>query len=232
MLRFATFEALGVEAAALSDRGDGGCGWGVGETVARTACVRDCGGDAAALVAPAQVHGARVLPVSGAHRGRGAETRDGAPEADALISNTPGLPLGISVADCVPVFLFDPVKRAGGVIHAGRAGTQAGITAKALRLLGETYGVQPQDVHALIGPSAGLCCYEVSEELAGAFRAAGYPTRGRNLDLWAGNRLQLEAAGVPAERIEITGYCTICGDRFFSYRRGDKTARNLALLIL
>jgi len=149
-----------------------------------------------------------------------------------MATDRPGLPLAVFVADCVPVYIFDPVRRAAALVHAGRAGTQQNITGAALAVLRRAYGTNPSDVHIHIGPSAGPCCYEVSVELARAFRGAGLPASGRRLDLWGANRLQAEAAGVPRAQVACSGICTICDGRFYSYRRGDGLSRNMALLML
>jgi len=149
-----------------------------------------------------------------------------------MVTDVAGLPLAVFVADCVPVYLFDPQRRATGLVHAGREGTRQQVGPKALHVLTREFGSRPGDVHALIGPSAGPCCYEVSTAIAQDFARAGLPVRGRHLDLWQANARQLVAAGVPEEQVAISGMCTICDGRFHSYRRDGGSARNMALLAL
>jgi YfiH family protein len=155
-----------------------------------------------------------------------------APVGDALITARPGLPIGVAVADCVPVFLFAPDSRTGGIVHAGREGTRQQIAGKTVLRLQEVFGTAPESVHALIGPSAGPCCYEVSVEMAQACAAEGIPVRGRYLDLWEANFRQLCAAGVPAQHVTVSKHCTLCGVGFHSYRASGTAARNLALFCL
>ncbi len=136
------------------------------------------------------------------------------------------------VADCVPVYLLDPETGGGGLVHAGREGTYRGISPLAVEAMQREFGTKPTDLHALIGPSAGPCCYEVSPELAHAFAEAGLPVDGRHLDLWQANAQQLTAAGLSPGRITVSGICTICDGRFHSHRAQPNAGRNMALLML
>lgn len=97
-----------------------------------------------------------------------------APKADALITNTPGLLLGVQTADCVPILLADTRRRAVAAIHAGWRGTLARIATKALGRMSMEFGTEPRDVVAALGPAIGRCCYEVGPEVAQAF-AAQFP---------------------------------------------------------
>jgi hypothetical protein len=98
-----------------------------------------------------------------------------APRADALITGTPGLLLGVQTADCVPIFLADTRRRVVAAIHAGWRGTLARIAVKTLGQMRMEFGTQPRDVIAALGPAIGRCCYEVGPEVAQAF-AAQFPT--------------------------------------------------------
>lgn len=173
-----------------------------------------------------QVHGKRVLT--------------GAPswfehEADAAVSDDPGLLLVVSAADCLPILFFDPTSGAVGAAHAGWRGTLAGIAAEVVAVLGREYGSDPAGLRVVIGPGIGVCCYEVSHEVASEFSAAGFsracfgPGRGErpHLDLVRANREVLSRAGVPAEAVNTLGRCTSCEDgTFFSHRRdAGKTGR-------
>jgi YfiH family protein len=99
---------------------------------------------------------------------------DEAPRADALITATPGLLLGVQTADCVPILLADTRQRVVAAIHAGWRGTLARIAVKTLGRMEMEFGTRPRDVIAALGPAIGRCCYEVGPEVAQAF-AAQFP---------------------------------------------------------
>ncbi|MBI4559012.1 MAG: peptidoglycan editing factor PgeF [Candidatus Hydrogenedentes bacterium] len=235
MIRFQEFERLGVSAAACSDQSDGDCRVGEGcnniENVRRF-CT-NFGIEVHQLVQIRQVHGNRVIRLRQNPAGGGAESgiRPLA-DADGLMTDVPGQALAVFVADCVPVFLYDPKRRVGGLLHAGRQGSYSNISGHAIETMASEFGSHPADVHALLGPSAGPCCYEVSPELAKAFAAKNLPVNGRYLDLWETNAQQLTAAGVPLKQIIVPRLCTICSGRFHSYRAHKTPARNMAVLVL
>ncbi len=233
MIRFPELETLGLVTAAFTDKSDGDCSLSTGgEAARRRACSR-LGMDFEALVCGQQVHGVTVAEVDAADKGRGGSVwSEGLPDTDGLITRRAALPLAVLAADCVPVFLYDPERRAGGVIHAGREGVRQGIAAAAVEAMRLRFDCRAANIHVVIGPSAGPCCYEVSPEMAAAFEALGLPTRGRMLDLWAANRAQLEGAGVPGEQVAVSGQCTICSGAYHSYRAAPETGRNIGLFML
>lgn len=164
------------------------------------------------------------------------------PDCDALITDEPGLALIVTAADCVPVFLYDPVRRAVGAVHAGWRGTVAGICAQAVAAMERTYGSRPADILAAVGPSIGPCCYEVDDVVADPLKAyygvastqCLTPVPGKEskymLDLWEANRQDLLRAGV--RRVQISGECTSCGvGRLFSHRAEAGTAGRGAAVI-
>ena len=164
-----------------------------------------------------QVHGHRVVQAS----------KPGpAMEADAVVSDQPGLAACVSIADCVPILLADPVGGSVAAVHAGWRGTLARAAAHAVRVLEREHGARRGDLLAAVGPSIGPCCYEVSEDLAARFRdqlgpGAGNPRGARSrVDLWLANAVVLREAGLGRDHIEIVGRCTACEpERFFSHRR-------------
>lgn len=225
MFHFEPLLCLGARVAAMSDVGDGDCRLDDdADAEPRRRFLQACGVEPSRLVVGRQTHSANVAVVTSADRHF--------PNTDGLITNREGVPLGVSVADCVPVFLFEPVARAAGVVHAGRIGTFANISGAAVNAMCDALECDPARIHAVIGPSAGPGAYEVSEEIAEEFRAAGLPVRGRLIDLWRANALQLERSGVPAAHIHITGICTITSGRFHSHRAHGNGARNLAVISL
>jgi polyphenol oxidase len=154
---------------------------------------------------------------------------------DALLTNRKGIGLAISVADCIPILLYDPVTKTIGGVHAGWRGSRDRIVVKAVDRMRKEYGVNPEKLVVYIGPSAGACCYEVGEDVASIF-GEGYTLRrdGRkpHVDLKTWNRDLLVDSGVKAENIDTAAECTICSDGLFhSYRRdGAHSGRMLAII--
>jgi YfiH family protein len=189
-----------------------------------------------------QVHGDGVRVVGTEEVGRGrASFEDGLPQTDGMIVRGPGIAIGVFVADCVPLLLYDPERHLAAAVHAGWRGTAAGIAAKAVRCLAEHFGTRPSDLVVGVGPAVGPCCYHVSEQVAEAIRQAVGPdaVAARRDDHWCAdlaeaNQRQLLAAGVSGDRIELSGICTSCNhDEFFSERKlGKPTGRFAALIAL
>jgi YfiH family protein len=155
---------------------------------------------------------------------------DGTPEGDASDALAPGELLGIETADCLPVLLVDPVGRRVAAAHAGWRGTVASVASRAAEAL-IAAGSSPGDLLAALGPSIGVCCYEVGPDVEEAFGPAGAPffrpgPRGRaHLDVRAANRAQLLAAGLRAEAVHDVADCTYHqAERYHSYRRDGKGA--------
>jgi len=168
---------------------------------ARRAFARAVGVDPERITAAGSVHGSAIARVEGAERGVAG--------VDGLVTNRPGVALFATFADCYPILLWDPMRRAAGLVHAGWRGTAAGVAAAAVHAMVEHFGSAPEDIRAGIGP--GICgsCYEVGEEVASRFdRAFSAPGAGdrRLLDLAAANAAQLKATGV--WRIYQSGLCT------------------------
>ncbi len=152
-----------------------------------------------------QVHGAEVAVVT-------AESPRHTPGVDGLMTNVPGLLLGIHVADCGPVFIVDPVKQAVALLHSGKHGSALGITSRAIAQMGDAFGSRPEDLVVQLGPCIRVPQYDVdfvAQILSGAV-----------------------AAGVPAAQVHDCGTCTaLHPDIYYSYRREmGKTGRLLALL--
>jgi polyphenol oxidase len=192
------------------------------------------------LVGVRQIHSGTVRTVrdaDGAREGR-LQTADGKAvlEGDGLITNVPGVLLGVGTADCVPVLVVDVEKRVVAAFHAGWRGTVARIVERGAALMESEYRSRVEDLIAAVGPSIGACCYKVGAEVRSEFGAQfGYAeelfSRGdageMRLNLWEANRRQLVDAGVGVERISVVGECTACSRdgsgalRYFSHR-GEK----------
>ena len=159
------------------------------------------------------------------------------PEADASLTGDPGGLLAIETADCLPVLLVDPVERRVAAAHAGWRGTAAGVVRKTLREFGRK-GSPPERLIAALGPSIGVCCYEVGPEVEDAFGPPNAPffrlgSGGRkHLDLKAANRAQLIEGGVRENQIDNVDLCTCCRkDLFFSYRRDGAQAGRMISVV-
>ena len=232
MYRFESLLNAGAIVAAMSDGGDGDCGWDGAGAGGRDTFLREAGVRPESLYALRQVHGCQIRCVDGKQRGQGAQSAGKAlGDGDGLITMTAGIALGVTVADCVPVLLFDPVSRAIGAFHAGREGTTAGIALAGLERMISEFSVNPADLRAVIGPSIGPCCYEVSEEVCQRCARQGVIAEGRHIDLWASNREQLLRGGIKTAHIEMSAHCTCCATGFFSYRRQATKCRNLAVIM-
>jgi YfiH family protein len=150
---------------------------------------------------------------------------DGLPEADAALAEGPGCLVGVETADCLPVLLVDPRRRAVAAAHAGWRGTAIGVVRAAVGAL-LSGGSMAEDLVAALGPSIGRCCYEVGGDVVAAFEPWGRAffepgPRGRpHLDLRAANARVLVEHGLAPERIHHVPDCTFCqGDRYHSFRR-------------
>lgn len=163
---------------------------------------------------------------------------------DASVTNCPGLLLGVQTADCVPILLVDPKKRAVAAVHAGWRGTLQRIVVKAIGQMQMHFGSKPADLLAAIGPAIGGCCYEVGTEVAIQFQSQfaeaskwfaefrtgdepdpiqwlnmmppGHQPPPKNvlLDLKKANRAQLLGASLRAPNIFVSGLCTACRRHF------------------
>ena len=178
-----------------------------------------------------QVHGATIHEADKAD----GTTLGTLPEADALVTDRPGVLLVTRHADCPPVLLYDARRRVLGLAHSGRKGTLANIAGALVERMQQRFGSEPGELLASVGPGIRGCCYEVGPEaLDGALgpgSAEPYVERrsGRlYLDLQAMIGAQLRAAGVGAVWGETDGECTCCGSaRLHSYRR-DRTTHRFA----
>ncbi len=184
------------------------------------------GFDPASVVRGEQVHGDNVRMVE--HPGNYSGT-------DALVTNRRDLLLAVSVADCVPVLVVDNSTQTVSAVHAGWRGTAKRIVAKTMEYLINENHSDPENIFAFIGPSAGTCCYEVGEDVAGNFSQEYRVDADENgrckLDLKRANFTQLTESGVPAKNIDVSDACTICGEDFHSYRRdGTASGRMLAVI--
>lgn len=189
-------------------------------TPERRAFAAELGVEADALTFGGSVHGAEVARVDSPGGVVGG--------CDALVTDRPDTPLFATFADCYPIVLYDPVRRAAGLVHAGWRGTAAGVAANAVAALARECGSRPADLLAGIGP--GICgrCYEVGAEVADRFAAEHVEPRGDGrflLDLAAANRAALLGAGLKPDHVFVHGACTFEDERLPSHRRDADGAR-------
>jgi YfiH family protein len=146
--------------------------------------------------------------------------------ADAVVTDKRGILIGVLVADCVPILLYDPGRKITGAVHAGWRGTAAQILKNALSVMQETYDSVSADVLVAIGPSIRQCSYEVGAEVKIAVESATgegdyYHGHGDKyfIDIAAANKRQALAMGVPEKNIWESEECTFCNpDKYYSYR--------------
>jgi YfiH family protein len=196
------------------------------------------------LVTLGQIHGTNVHRVSAADAGRGATP--GSPQiglGDALMTDAPGPVLMTLHADCQPVFLADPERRAVAVAHAGWRGTVADVVGATVAAMTEAFGSRPHDIRASLGPAIQSCCYDVGGEVVTAWRerAGSEATAALSVEgdrvrfsLMAANSLLLLRAGIPEGNIEQSTICTRChGEEWFSHRgQGPHTGRFGAMIAI
>ena len=177
-----------------------------------------------------QVHGSRVAIVD-----RPDIRREDLEGYDALITNLPGVAIGVRTADCVPILLSDPGKSVIAAIHSGWKGTVQMISRKVIGILEDRYGTKPSDLQAAIGPCIGPESFQVGEDVAAVFKDAGFPMDriwqfmgpkgkkpmegGHHINLPEACRWTLLEAGVPEESILVSGIDTYIDPSFYSARR-------------
>jgi YfiH family protein len=195
-----------------------------------------------------QTHTTNVIVVDEKDAGNGIVRPLPYDDVDGLITNVKDMPLVTFYADCVPLFMYDPVHEVVALSHSGWRGTVGKIGKVTIEKMAEHFGTVPADVICGIAPSICRNCYEVSADVADAFVGA-FGEENRDvilkpsvfnpddsdkfmLDLWAACKLVFLEAGVPEVNIEITDYCTRCNpDLFYSHRIMGANRGSLAAFI-
>ena len=202
------------------------------------------GFDCESLVCSDQTHTTNIRVVTEDDRGRGFVRPKDYRDVDGMITNVPGLTLATFYADCVPLYFVDPVKRAIGLSQSGWRGTVGKIGKKTVERMEETYGSDPVDIRAVIGPSICQDCYEVSGDVIDEFRQAfseeSWPdlyyakANGKyQLNLWKANELIFREAGILPEHIAVTDLCTCCNPGLlFSHRASHGRRGNLGAFLM
>lgn len=213
------------------------------------------GKDAKEIVCSQQTHTTNVRKVTSADKGKGVTKAQDYSDVDGLITNESGIILTTFFADCVPLFIVDPISYSIGLSHSGWRGTVDKMGKVTLDCMAREYGARAENVRVAIAPSICQSCYEVSEDVALAFEAA-FPKnedmareylvryheeitpadienclfyRKENgkyqLNLWYANFRVFRDAGVPNERIEVTDVCTCCNPKLLFSHRASKGKR-------
>ena len=162
-------------------------------------------------------------------------------KADAIVTDNPEITLFMRFADCVPILILDPQKRIVSIIHAGWMGTVNKVITSTINVMKKKFGCNPKDLISGIGPSIGVCHYQVGEpvisEVKNNFGDASRDLLVKNdggtfFDLWKANEFTLQENGV--ENIEIANICTACDtETWFSHRaEHGKTGRFAAMMFL
>lgn len=146
---------------------------------------------------------------------------------DAIMTNIPGVCIGVSTADCIPILLYDQVHHAVCAVHAGWRGTVVRIVQKSIAEMIAMFNTRPEQLVAQIGPGIHVESFEVGDEVYQAFEQADFDMSAIScredkwhIDLPECNRLQLVASGVPAVSVSVLPVCTYqLHSRFFSARR-------------
>ncbi|WP_053956907.1 peptidoglycan editing factor PgeF [Inediibacterium massiliense] len=193
------------------------------------------------LVFSDQVHKDHIKIVTKKDCGKGIIKESDIKEIDALITNETNVALATVYADCVPIFLLDPVKKVIALAHAGWRGTVLKIGKKTVEKMINVYETNPKDCLAAIGPSIGKCCYEVDENVIKEFNKDFTNlnkfvfSKGNGkymLDLWKANQITLKEIGLLERNISISNMCTMChSEKFFSYRRDQGITGRMAAII-
>jgi YfiH family protein len=180
------------------------------------------------VLTPVQIHSSKVHLI---RRGEAASVRF---PADGLVTDDPGICLTVSVADCLPLYLYDPETPAIGIAHLGWRGIVAGIVENCVETFQRKLGTSAGRIEALLGPCIGRCCYQVTPEVAILFPESCIERReGRIfLDLEAAAGGRLTACGVLENSIFSADECTSCrNELFFSYRaEGDRSGKMIAFI--
>lgn len=207
------------------------------------------------VVCSQQTHTTNVRKVTAADKGKGVIRERDYADVDGLITNEKGIVLATFYADCVPLFIVDPVNKAIGLSHSGWRGTVGKMGKVTLDEMQAAYGTKPEDVRVAIAPSICQGCYEVSEDVALAFgenferddtKAVEYLMRYQQdctqkdiddclihqkengkyqLNLWYANFRVFRDAGVPDQNIEVTDVCTCCNPGLLFSHRASKGRR-------
>lgn len=195
------------------------------------------------MVFSQQTHTTNVRVVTEQDRGMGMTRPLEYSDVDGLVTNVPGLCLVTFYADCVPLYILDPVQKVIGLSHSGWRGTVGKIGKKTVEMMTKEYGSDPKDILVAVGPSICQDCYEVSEDVIQQFRQNFDPIywdrifyqkdNGKyQLNLWAANACVFQESGILKEHMAVTNVCTHCNsDVLYSHRTMGNDRGSLAAFL-
>lgn len=189
------------------------------------------------MIQPHQIHCDSIAVIDNRNT-----KRDALLGIDALITNLVDCPIAVRTADCVPILLYDPIKKVVAAVHSGWRGTVLRIVNKVIGKMKEMFGSNPNDLHAVIGPSISVSSFSVHDDVRIAFEKASFPLgdickpNGSDtylIDLWKANKWLLEASGVKPTNIQVSRICTFeHHNEFYSarYEHNNKCGRNINII--
>lgn len=195
--------------------------------------------DASKAVKSKQTHSDITLTVDSSYGGEGILKEQRFSEADGLIASENDLAILIFYADCVPVLIADTKQKIISAVHSGWKGTKKNIVGKTIKKLIEENGSKPENLLCAIGPSIGVCHFEVDEALYREMTDLYGTETGKiqnnkfYLDLKKTVFNQLREYDIPKENIFVSNHCTVCEETMYSYRReGEKAGRMAAFIAI
>ena len=187
------------------------------------------------LFFPEQVHGNKVVNIK--PKDCSAKRVNGLlyilPGSDGLITSLANTAIAVLSADCLPIFIYDAVNKAVGIIHAGWKGTHLNIAQYAVEAMVKEFKSDPKMLKVLFGPSIRSCCYRIDKDRAALFQGHVHSKDAEYfLDIASANISRLKQKGVPEDSFTDCNICTSCDNKdFFSYRReGGNCGRMISLI--
>jgi len=162
-------------------------------------------------------------------------------EGDFLITNLPGIGLGVLTADCLPLIIHDPVKQVIAAVHAGWRGSVSGIAANVVNCMKKEFSCMVDDLEVYCGPAAKSCCYAIDYSIIDQAKHMPntngwliFKDNSHFLDLALYNQALLAELGLNPENIYSDyNQCTICNQNFYSYRRDkEQSGRQFSIVML
>lgn len=192
------------------------------------------------MILARQVHGSTIAVVNKSQCGMGLVRDSDYGDADGLVTRDRGVALVTFHADCIPVYLYDPVSRTIGLVHSGWRSTLLNISAKAVRKMKEAFGANPENIAAVLGPHIRQCCFEVGADVYRQF-AAAFPDMQDtmkpygdkwHIDLGRIVARTLNREGLPDGNIQDMNRCTVCEKELFFSHRGGKGSSGAGAALL
>ncbi|MBU0548345.1 MAG: peptidoglycan editing factor PgeF [Candidatus Omnitrophica bacterium] len=225
--------------AAFSSRQDGNMSLCYGDTQgsleSRKKLLSGIGIDYRDLICAKQVHGKKIAYVTGSNKGAGAlDYESSVSDTDGFLTDKKNLPIAILTADCLSVFIYDPVRPAVGILHAGWRSTEKNICARGVSMMQEEFGSQTDRLLIGFGPSIRSCCCKMENSFKSNF-PFGLINRvdGIYMDIALINTRQLVDCGVKQDNIFDPKLCTFSeNNNFFSFRKEAESAGRMISVIM